>query len=363
MDAAKEIIAKLDLQIADRSLGNPYFRDPDVVVFPFKKESFFPVKPIKSDRKIAFVDGGNLELLGAPNFSVQLNRIYSCVWKDNQRCNPVGISEIEFFSAIYSVVKNGEISFESIIVPTTPEFSSFLPDASELVMKYSEHQNEAGTFTTTTSMLASVVRSVAEWKFAEKVAALLDQDDVIVLDGSLQVFQRGWKYFLALEKMTKEKGVILTSLSKTSMLFTDTGSSVFGAISEFANSLNIEGEWYHPIFESHKHHVFCVAVKLKAFSDWVFRLDFQLDQWKHLDEDKLSTILNLFCRNSSDPTFPGYPYGLVDADLFSRVSKNEIDYYRALISSQISALNRQGKYLPYIRAADAHNLLNTIAGF
>jgi hypothetical protein len=74
-------------------------------------------------------------------------------------------------------------------------------------------------------------------------------------------------------------------------------------------------------------------------------------------------VLNLFCSNSSDPSFPGYPFGLVDADLTSRVSKYEIDYYRALITSQISALNRQGRFLPHIRASDAHILLNTIAGF
>jgi hypothetical protein len=231
-------------------------------------------------------------------------------------------------------------------------------------MKYSEHLAEDGSLLAGTTRLASIVRSVTEWKFAQKVAELLEPDDVIVLDGSLQVFQRWWKYFLALEKTTQEKGVILTSLSKTSSLITDTGSSVLGAISQFADLMHVTGEWYHPIFESRKHRVFCIVVKLKAFSDWVFRLDFQLDQFKQLDEEKVSSILNLFCSNSSDPTFPGYPYGLVDVDLSSRVSKNEIEYYRALMSSQISSLkNGEGRFAPHIRAGDAHNLLNTIAGF
>jgi hypothetical protein len=363
LEAAKEIISQLDLQIGERSLGNPYFRDPDVQVFPFRKESFFPIKPANSDRKLAFVDGGNLELLGAPNFSVQLNRIYACVWKNNERRNILEFPEIEFFSAIYSTVRDGELSFETIVVPTMPAYAAFIPDASEFVMKYSERLAEDGTQMPGLARLASTVRSAAEWTFAEKVAEKLDPDDVVVLDGSLQVFQRGWKYFLNLEKTTQRKGVILTSLSKTSALFTDTGASVLGALSQFADLMKVDGEWYHPIFESRKHHVFCIVVKLKAFSDWIFRLDFQLDQFKQLDEEKVSTILNLFCSNSSDPTFPGYPYGLVDADLSSRVSKNEIEYYRALISSQISALNKEGRFVPHIRAGDAHNLLNTIAGF
>ncbi len=363
VEAAKEIIARLDLQMGEHSLGNPYFRDPDVNAFPFKKESFFPIRPARTNRKIAFVDGGNLELLGAPNFSVQLNRIYACVWRNNERQAILEIPEIEFFSAIYSRVRNGELLFETILVPAKLEFARLIPEASEFVMKYIERLTDDVTQVGSVSKLASVVRSAAEWKFAEAVAKSLDQDDVVVLDGSLQVFQRGWKHFLKLEKTTQEREVVLASLSKTSGLFTDTGSSVLGAISQFADLNQITGEWWHPIFESHKHHVFCVAVKLQSFSDWIFRLDFQLDQFKKLDQEKVSEILNLFCSNSSDPTFPGYPYGLVDADLSSRVSKNEIDYYRALISSQISGLNKQGRFVPHIRAGDAHNLLNTIAGF
>ena len=184
------------------------------------------------------------------------------------------------------------------------------------------------------------------------------------MDGTLQTqFQNEGKYFRNLEETTQKHGVILTSLSKTSMLFTDSGLSLLGAISQFANNENMNGEWFHPIFESRKHHVFGLVVKLKSVSDWVFRLDFQLDQFKQLSEDKLDEILNLLCSNASDPTFPGYPYGSIDADLFSRVSENEIDYYRALVSSQISSLNRQGRFVSHIRAGDAHDVLNTIAGF
>lgn len=364
IEAAREIISELDLQMGNRPLGNPHFRDPDVVGFEFKKESFFPVKSTNSHCRVAFIDGGNLELIGAPNFSVQLNRIYACIWKDNARQNVLRVPQVEFFSAIYSVMKEDEIVFNTIIVPSVAEFADFLPDPSDLVVRYSERLVDSNAIRVDTSRVASIARNFAEWRFAEKLAPMLHSGDIIVMDGSLQTqFQNEWKYFRNLEEATKKNGVILTSLSKTSTLFTDTGLSLLGAISQFASNAGIEGEWYHPIFESHKHHVFGVIVKLKSISDWVFRLDFQLDQFKQLDKDKLNEILSLFCANASDPTFPGYPYGSIDADLFSRVSKDEIDYYRALISSQISALKLQGKFVPHIRAGDAHNLLNTIAGF
>ena len=363
VEAAKEIISKLDMQMGERAMGNPRFADPDVKAFPFKKEWFSPIGTTPCNRKMAFVDGGNLELVGGPNFSVQLNRIYACVWHNNERQALLQIPEIEFFSAIYSTVRNGVPCFETIIVPAKLEQGHLIPGASEFTMKYIERLTEDVVLFGGISKLAAVVRSAAEWKFAESVARSLDQGDVIVLDGSLQVFQRGWKHFLNLEKSTQKKGVVLTSLSKTSALFTDTGSSVLGAISQFADLNKVQGEWWHPIFESRKHHVFCLAVKLQAYSDWIFRLDFQLDQFNHLSEEERNAVLGLFRSNSSDPTFPGYPYGLIDADLSSRVSKNEIDYYRALISSQISALNKEGRFVPHIRAGDAHNLLNTIAGF
>jgi hypothetical protein len=155
----------------------------------------------------------------------------------------------------------------------------------------------------------------------------------------------------------------LSSISKTSSLFTDTGLSLLGAISQFASNLKIDGEWCHPIFDSNKHHLFCLIVKLQSISEWVFRMDFQRDQFLQLNDKDLNEILNLFCSNATDPSFPGYPYGSIDADLFSRVSQIELDYYRALISSQIFNLHQQDKYIPHIRAGDAHNLLNTLAGF
>ena len=364
--AAKEIISKLDSKMGDRPLGNPSFKDPDVKAYTFDKGSFHAVKPIESNRQLAFIDGGNLELLGAPNFSIQLNRIYACIWKNNKRQNILKVPQIEFFSAIYSTIKDGEIVFETIIVPSDPDYSYLLPDASDIVMRYSERTIENGNQRYSASRVASIARNFSEWKFAENVAQSLNSDDVIVLDGSLQTqFQNEGKikYFRKLEETSLKNGVILTSLSKTSTLFTDTGLSLLGAISQFAKNEKVEGEWIHPIFESPKHHIFGSVVKLKSLSDWVFRLDFLLDQFKGLSEDKRDEVLNLFCSNSSDPTFPGYPYGSIDADLFSRVSENEIDYYRALVSSQISDLNRQGRFIPHIRAGDAHDVLNTIAGF
>jgi hypothetical protein len=302
--------------------------------------------------------------LGAPNFSVQLNRICASVWKNNSRHTALKLPHVEFFSAIFSTMKNGEISYQTIIVPGNPEFSALLPDPSDLSFDSFDRTITNGNQRADTSKVASIARNFAEWKYAAIVTEFLGNDDILVMDGSLQTqFKNEWDYFRRLEDATQKRGVILSSLSKTSTLFTDSGLSLLGSISQFAGNEGVEGEWCHPIFDSRKHHVFGLVVKLNGVSDWVFRLDFQRDQFMKLGDSDLNEILNLFCSNASDPSFPGYPYGSIDADLFSRVSQNELDYYRAIISSQISNLNKQHKYVPHIRAGDAHNVLNTIAGF
>jgi len=364
IEAAREIITKLDGELGDRPLGNPFFSDSDVEGFQFSKESFRQISSIGSSRLLAFVDGGNLELIGAPNFSVQLNRLCASVWKNNSRCTTLKLPRLEFFSAIFSTMKDGKISYQTIVVPSDPRDKNLLPSSKDLSFDSFDRTITNGNQRADTSRVASIARNFAEWKYAAFVSEFLGEKDILVMDGSLQTnFTNEGQYFDALEVATQKRGVVLTSLSKTSTLFTDSGMSLLGSISQFARKEGLEGEWWHPLFDSRKHRVFGMIVKLNAASEWVFRLDIQRDQYNKLSETDLNEILNLFCSNSSDPSFPGYPYGSIDADLFSRVSQNELDYYRALVSSQITSLKKQDKYIPHIRAADAHNLLNTIAGF
>ena len=363
IEAAKQIIEKLDSQVFERSPGNPYFADPDVKAFPLSKDTFRTISSVPSDRQIAFVDGGNMEIIGAPNYSVQLNRVYACVWKNNSRQNLLKIPRIEFYSAVFSTLNEGEIVYETAIVPSEDRHTLLLPDPLDLSFNSFDRTITNGTQRADIQKVASIARNFAEWKFASVVSESLEDGDVLVMDGSLQTqFKNEWKYFRNLENQTRNHGVILSSLSKTSTLFTTTGLSLLGAMAQFANESGVSGEWCHPIFDSPKHHIFGLVVKLKSISDWVFRLDIQRDQFLKMSEKELDEILGLFCMNASDATFPGYPYGSIDADLFSRVSQDELDYYRALLLSQISGPERKEKFKYHIRAGDAHDYLNMIMG-
>ena len=74
-------------------------------------EKFQQIKITNEIRKIAFVDGGSSELLKAPNYSIQFNRVYFSIFDGNKRLIPQKTTnKIEFFSYVFSTIK--QIGFE-----------------------------------------------------------------------------------------------------------------------------------------------------------------------------------------------------------------------------------------------------------
>ena len=76
LEAAHKAVQFLEENMADGEIGEPHLKQSGVITLPLVREGFHIVGNRKSDRKLVFVDGGNQEIIGAPNFSVQLNRIY-----------------------------------------------------------------------------------------------------------------------------------------------------------------------------------------------------------------------------------------------------------------------------------------------
>ena len=364
VEAARKLIEQLDLNMKEDEVGDPHFADPTVHTFPLNRNGFRLIREVRSGRKLAFVDGGNQEILGAPDFSVQLNRIYASVWSNNRRVM-LTLPRVEFFSATYSTFKNGEIHYNTVIVPGSPEYAEFLPTAEDLSFNSLDRSIMNGNQRADVERVASIARRFGEWKFAAHAAMALEKRDVLVMDGTLQTtFTGEGKYLKELSAVTKERGVTLSGLSKTSALFTTTGLSLLSAVSKLADEPNIEMEWYFPIAESTNvdHNVIILAVKLKLISERIFRYEIQREQFKSLTELQINEILAELVKNSSDPTFPGYPFGMMDADRFARVSYDELEYYRALLLSQISGIGKLSKFARHIHAGDAHGILNILVG-
>ena len=99
----------------------------------FNINYFHPVNKTEGDATLCFIDGGNMPIVDAHNFSVQLVRVYFNLFKGGNRIEPKKLPpRIEFYAACYAVENNGKIFYETELVPVKEEWSRFLPNNNDL---------------------------------------------------------------------------------------------------------------------------------------------------------------------------------------------------------------------------------------
>ena len=131
-------------------------------------------------------------------------------------------------------------------------------------------------------------------------------------------------------------GFTVVGLSKTTQLLTNSGDSAVAVLAGLG-----KGRWY---YDSKSEISF---VRLHEKSNYVFRMDV-------FDFRKIKEIAGMLARYATDPVFLGYPYGLVEADRFARVSNEEKEYLKTLFLAEAGDLGR------YLRSQDAHSVLDSI---
>lgn len=322
---------------------------------------------------MAFIDGGNQEILHAPNFSLQVNRVYFNLFQGKRRI-PIKSDippRIEFLSLTTSNFnqKERDMSYETFIFPVDDKFYDYLPQEKDMSFKSVARASFYGGERYDLERVASIARRFAEWTLSHQVIEKeLEEDDIVVRDGSLQVsFANENIYSEKGFESAKKVGAIFTGLSKTSHLATDGNSSLLGSINRFADECQIEyPTWcYCPVgsCSSQEYRALITIVKLNPHSNHVFRYEILKEQARELKKAGVVDVVSALAENSNDPVFPGYPYGLIDADLHARVREDEKEIYKTRILSEIS--KKKGmllKVLADLRSADAHDILNNIIG-
>jgi len=286
---------------------------------PLSSDCFKPIisQPAK---RIAFVDGGNAEILKAPNFSLQFIRLYATIHEGDKRISQV---KKEFYALIAASGKNG-LSYDIETFGT--DFAvqeSFAADDATL---------RTGLHLATPGAVADTVRMFAEFSLAQEVCKELRAGDVLVRDGDLMPTQtNAQQYIDELKRLATQRGVLLCGLSKTTTVLTDAGNSAAAALQRMAPA----GIWlYQPLGSA------ICFVKLHPKSGYVFRLDV-------LQPEHARTAACALVSQATDPLFLGYPYGLIEADQFAQVPGNEATRLRLQVrahggtslSSHLSALN------------------------
>jgi hypothetical protein len=327
-------------------------------------DNFNPITSVESNRKIAFVDGGNQPLVNAPNFSIQLNRVYFNLFSGRRAVQPSALPQrVEFFSATIAKFRKEQIYYDTEILPLDDKLSTFLPDARDLSFSSMDRRIMAGNGRADIARVATIARRFAEWELARNVAREeLGENDILVMDGTLRTaFANEAKYARAAYSESNKKGIVYSGLSKTCRLFTTTGLSLLGALRKMATDNNVVSTWYYyPIAESlsPEHEASIFIVKLNRQSPRAFRYEIQSQQANSLRPEAMNEIMSQLATNSSDIEFPGYPYGLIDADDNARVRYEEVEAYKVMLLSEVSKLGSSAKFLRHMQSTDSHEVLN-----
>jgi hypothetical protein len=365
-EISREVARFLDDRVAEQEIGEPYFGEK-YQRLPYGPDRFLPIGNGSGDVRAAYVDGGNLEVLGAPNFSVQINRVYFNMFKGKERILPSSLpSRVEFYSATISDFRDDEIFYDTKVFPLKEEFSDLIPQDRHLSFSSTDRTVTVGTQRADIRQVASIARRFAEWELARHVVEKeLDKGDMIIRDGTLQTsLTNETMYSSRAFEAATDKGVVFAGISKTSTLFTTTGLSLLGATQRLSEDFGVGGSWYIPIARGIdiQHNAFIYIVKLHENANYVFRFEIYGEQAKKMSDGDLDRITSVLAGNSRDISFPGYPYGLIDADSLARVGEHEIDKYQMMLLSEVSKLGKWKRISKHICSGDAHGVLDSLKG-
>lgn len=294
---------------------------------PLSADCFRPLLA-QTAKRIAFVDGGNAEILRAPNFSLQFIRLYATVHEDNKRVRQV---RKDFFALIVANGKNG-LSYDVETFDTDFKLNESF-DADDATLR-------TGVHLATPSAVADAVRTFAEFSLAQELCKDLRSGDLLVRDGDLMPTQTyANQYVDELKRAAMQRGVLLCGLSKTTTVLTDAGNSAAAALQRIAPA----GMWLYQPPGS-----LISFVKLHAKSNYVFRLD-------TVQAEHARVIACALASQATDPVFLGYPYGLIEADQFAQVAGNEA----AKLKLQVRA-HGGTQLTAHLSALNAHDTLNRL---
>lgn len=270
-----------------------------------------------SSKSIAFIDGGQAEILAAANFSLSFIRVGALVYKDHKKIQDY---KHEFYLLTTAKYEHEDIIYEAMIFPLQAEK---IIDQQDLTLSSTDSSIKTNTERASITQISNIARRFAELAVAAKINA-----DIIVLDGILEPSYRNEEKYLARLPLQ------ICALAKSSSLFTASGNSPLVLL----NKLSTASCWsYHLEDENY-------FVKLHQKAKHVFRFTGDKDFLPHLVE------------NSKDAIFLGYPYGLIAIDKLARVSNEEKRSLR--MNFLLKAENKD--ILEYLSSTNAHDILDNL---
>jgi len=316
------------------------------------RESYKKIVPEKGT--IACIDGGNLNIINAPGFNIDFIRIFFNIFEGKKRIKPAIPNKIETFVLTKPEIVEEHLFYKILFFPIKEGYGAYLPD--DILIDSDDPKLKTGEERLDISRVAGIGRAVAEWKLAVDVVGELGSDAILVRDGTLLVGNDLEKSFAdELYEKSKEKNIDICSLAKTSRLYGSNGVPLASIVGKYAEDNEISAPWYCENLvdvNSDDHRAELLFVKLNENSKYVFRFEIYEG-----NKDNKEKIVNALSFQSNDLAFPGYPYGLVDADKNARVRYDEVPALKYLLFSQIA---KKVDLKGILSSIDAHDWLNEV---
>ncbi len=282
--------------------------------------------------KIAFVDGGNSSIIKTPAAELQRIRTAAVVISGKKLTEVV--QKEGYLLAKLQPDSSGKLHFNAKLTDSTLEISN------SYIEGISSRDNELTKF-------CEAARRIAEIKAAESAVKKLD-GGFAVLDGTLEAFTENEKK--ALEKLfaaAADKNVTIGSVAKTCSLITNNGEPLISA----ADGISEGKDGYIIIAEGicERHRAAVAVAKLNSSSHYLFGIE-------AATAEDLKKLLPELKRQSNDVAFPGYPYGMLMADRFARISDNDAEIAKSKIAATANAEMKE--LLRQEKALDAHDVLD-----
>ena len=292
------------------------FSAEDNIIFNNKiirinKENFQEITA-NENKTIAFIDGGQAEIISTGNFCLSFIRIAAVFFNNNKKINQ---TNKEFYLFTKAKYLNNDLYYESKI------FGDKSINEEDLLISSNDSSIKTGSERAPISKITNMARRFAELSLAKEIQA-----DHIILDGTLE------PTFKNEEKYIPDN---VSALAKSSSLFTTSGNSPVILL----NKIGLSNCWSY--FLENKTYF----VKLNSKAKHVLRFEGNKEVLPHL------------IHNSNDALFLGYPYGLIFVDQIARVSNSEKN------SLKMNFLLRKDnqEIAEYLSTSNAHEILDNIS--
>ena len=173
----KKIVESIDKKAIREELY-PKFSGEGYTAHKISANNFHEIKQFDKNKKITFVDGGNAEIIGSANFSLNIIRVSYATYCDNKKTSA---KKFDIVALVEAVNQNSEIHYKTSFFKLKNSV-----ELDEIYFSSLDRTLMSGVNRAEISNAANAIRRFAELRIAKIISERDNFCDIIVLDGSLQ---------------------------------------------------------------------------------------------------------------------------------------------------------------------------------